>query len=383
MTGFLQPTDINNISATYKEFFVDGFSAENPVRQRTGKSHDIRFYFEGFQMQKCFGLILERASLVIRSDPLILGRNIPAGGELCGDVVNDSLALNACYLSFGSETAAEEIAGVIRLREMGGAGRTLRLELFHSEDNDYYTFEEFVDLLLIRLKDKVEHFYGRGAAQLDVSFGVTPRGRFLLAWKPNDHIKNVMGGGFRTLEIDINVYTSPLWGLMKRWVHIVKLRRGDVVQDTVIDGDGIEFLISRTAETDRAFDAGTGLVVLLSDELTKYQKSDSITPVNASGEIGVASFSSGYIGVDKHGTELIFDASTWNNTLIAPKIDFDPESTLSAFSVIISSGIGNSLFDQLIDQAGIKLQAGGYANNADQVRAALNAMVLTLTMRLY
>lgn len=338
--GYIQPTFLSQTgktNATEAGFWGD-------VNEREG-TVTFSFYFEDIDLQRCYGLQVESLWLNgIKStkDPKILRS---ATSELCADCIDDELTTEVGYYSFSpAASRVGVLPGKLVFREASNPSNIHTLHLFseYGGDNGYYTFFEFAELVRDKLKVKLEALYG-GVHTIPVEVYINSRGRFVLTWELPPALKAIVGH----LQIDMNPENSTLLNLVERYFIFERFRRDEYTYDTVTQGDGVEFLRSLAT---RAIGGGGGgggnavgtavantpVVVALSPELSQFEKDDCITPLAATGE--VCTFFPSVIG-DINTRPFMIGGAVNSGNLHAPKLPFDPNYSLSSFTVQLVTSV--------------------------------------------
>lgn len=361
--------DVPNLGGfTGLEVYLSNYPKNAPSIQQ---AQSVKFKFEGVNMQNVFSLQLENAILVGVDRAPPVSRRIPTeSGNLCGDGVDDQLANQVIFLEGGYNFASNRGRGALKilLRNMhasplygSNVEYLMEISIFHAEDTGYYTFEQFFDKVVARLKDNFEKHFG-GVGTLAVEFILTSEGFFRLIFKP-DATLLAAAGNFSDLEIDINPITSPGVGLIRNWLCPSRLLKGGQTSGTVVDGDGIEFVVKRVEPVNEASNLVTPWVVFISKELTEYQNGDSITPVQASGELGVGILSHlnalvGGIPTAANVNPTAYACSVSDGSLVAGKVRFDDTVIVENFEVEVATAVNNPLLQTMLTAAAPANAAG-------------------------
>jgi len=300
---------------------------------RTGNTYgevELLFYFEDVDIQNCYGIKVKSIMLEAYSGAVTTKakRTVPLDGELCGDVVDDEISGDMRLYDFTGGKSR------IKIRErISGTVHTIDVFDNNGYENGYYSVEELLIALKTKLKTYLDNRFSPNT--INVEIFVDPNdGRLVIAWSGvNIH---AITGGF---DIDLNAVTSPFFAIIRRYFVYDKFKRNAYTYGSVSDGDGVSFLRSVRANTggDSTVGNTNTIGVAISPELTQFQKSDSITPIAASGEIATFAMVevSNSLGDQGGGYATWFSAEE-KGTLNSPKVDFDPNYTLSSFTVLVN-----------------------------------------------
>lgn len=357
--GKIQPTKIGGDVLT-KEFWGN-ISGDQ-------KTINFMFYFEDVNIQDCYGIQVEQLQLLgVPSDIVIKSKS--SGGELCGDLIDDSLSGTAMYCAFNGG------GGVMRFREINNPSVVHTIDIFDrfGSQNGYYTLED----IFVEIKSKVKTFLDRHyfPNTINLEVYVNSSGRIVLAWS-GAAIVAATGG----LQLDISRSTSTIMRFIYRHLIVDKIKRGVYTSGAVVNGDGIEFLVDKRSvnigDSTSTLNGTTNLGVAISPELTQFQRKDSITPLAAAGEIATFTLHSLVPGGE-------YAASSSDGTLYAPKVSFDPSYTLDSFTVSLTFAANSKLLSEFYTNLFIKgpgnviQMAGNFNDNLEE------RITLTLTARLF
>lgn len=381
--GFLEPRSLNSEDFTFTAAQAGAggqlkpafWSVGEPGAPVAGKSIALKFFFEDVYLQNCYGIEVERISLGgIQNTAKIARRNESATEALCADVCDDEFVNTASYFSFNQSKRR----GVhdLSIREVT-TGKIHNLFIFgDSSDNDgYFTGEEFIAHLKTALKNKLNEFYPQGAGGINVEFYFDgAEGRFVLAWELPAAVKAIVGH----LEIAIDELNSPIMSVINRYFVYDKFKRNNYTYGTVTSGDGISYLRSvgnnllnaGSANFLDKFGYSTSAMIAVSPELTKFAKDDSLTPVSVTGEIATFyPFAPGEFGSSK---EIV--GSKMQGNLFAPKLTFDPNETISSFTVEVYIPESNQALRLLLSSTDLNYGAFAPAD-LDEIRKRLHLVV--------
>lgn len=335
--GFLEPRGLDEIIVGVKN--QQGGSSFTLKPSATNDFYELRFYFNGITIQNCYGIQVEK--IVLEGIPSVTNVT-PRGARLCADVIDDDLSNNLDYYAFNNPRMRTRSSFDFSVRETG-TSVIHNLHLF-SEDGSsldgYYTPEEVFSLVKTRLEKKLREVLGDLNIFVEFYYNTTEN-RYVLAWELPVAVKNAIG----ELEIGLTESVSPILSVFYRFFSVDKLKRNHYTYGTVTSGDGISF-VRRSGDggrSDGTFLENLGLysttMVAVSNDLTKFQRDDSITPLQATGEIAVFQPKSiNFYGPDQTGR---LDTRGWvanvaDGTLSSPKLPFDPKDTLNNFVVSLN-----------------------------------------------
>lgn len=340
-----------------------------------GKTIQLKFFFEDVFLQNCYGIEVERLSLGgLQNTAVVARRNESASASLCADVCDDEFVNTASYFSFNQ--SKRRGLHDLSIRE-AATGKIHNLFIFgDSSDNDgYFTGEEFIAHLKTALKTKLNEFYPQGAGGINVEFYFDgAEGRFVLAWELPAAVKTVVDH----LEFAIDELNSPIMNVINRYFVYDKFKRNSYTYGTVTSGDGISYLRSvgnnllnaGSANFLDKFGYSTSAMIAVSPELTQFAKDDSLTPVSVTGEIATFyPFAPGVMGSSK---EIV--GSKMQGNLFAPKLTFDPNETLRSFTVEVYIPESNQALRLLLNSTDLNYAAFD-ANQIDEIRKRLHLVL--------
>jgi len=358
--GKINPTRIGGVIQS-KEYWGTPSGDEKTIT--------LTFSFQDVSIQDCYGIQVE--SLELLGVPTTVAfKSRAAGGELCGDILDDSLSGTTYYCNFTGG------GGVLQFREIKNPSVVHKIHIFDPKgyENGWYSLEDVFTAIKSKVKSFLDTHYSPNTINVEVF--VNSEGRIVLAWS-GAAIEAITGG----LQLDYSITTSTLFSFINRFLIIAKFKRGAYTSGAVVNGDGVEFLIEprsvNAGDTINTLIGTTNLGVAISSELTQFQRKDSITPIAASGEIatfnlGYNQFSSGYLSTAAQGT------------LYAPKVAFDPSYTLDSFTVSLTFAAQSELLTRFFDTMFSKQQGGGFgAIQTGWVDNLEERLTLTLTARLF
>ncbi len=341
----LSLTDLDAQGGPAANWLID---TNNGDQKSTGKVN-ARFYFNDVDIQRCYGLKVENIVLsAIPEDGAVFIRP----RELCADTVNDNLVLSARRYNFNSDPS---VGTVIQFRNLnyknvnappGVKLHTIRLFAADGSENGFYSPVELLEAVVAKIKAYFESYYAPNLFNIHF-FVDSASGKLVIAWKPDPAIEAVIGGGF---DVNISSSVSTVFKLLNRFLIIDRFRRGVYNYDTVVNGDGISFVLKRGGvdDLDRGGQGVSNLanahplMIAISPELTQFEKDDSITPVAATGEIAT------FYPTIQTDQDVHLYASTRDGTLFSPKLPFDPNFSLNSFTVELVFAANSKLFESLL-----------------------------------
>lgn len=344
--GFLQPKTLNIVG------IKAGQGVGAPVLWTTLKGipednrslTELTFYFGDLDIQRCYGIQIESAAFIgLPSDTVVIPKN--ARSELCADSIDDVLVNRAVFMNFSALRG-----GVLEFRESNNPTQTKTMTLFSPSglDDGYYSGAELFELVKQRVKEKLEIHYG-GLDVVHVEFYIDPTyNRYVLAWELGPAIK----AQIQSIQLNMDPRTSTIFKLLEIYLQKDRFYLGVFTHDTVTAGDGLTFLRSSRTYGSMGSDNFNGssvldraanvhpMMTLISPELTQFEKDDSITPVSGIGEICTM------FPVDDNGK---FWANDKYGSLTAPKLPFDPNFSLTEFTVKVVFPTRSELFDYFLN----------------------------------
>lgn len=339
--GFLEPRSLDDIISgtggklVKKKPQPSNFSLKPSA---TNDFYELRFYFNGISIQNCYGIQVEKIVLEgIPATTTVQPRG--ASSRLCADVIDDDLSNNLDYYAFNNSRIRARTSFDFSVRETR-TGVIHNLHLFSDDGSSldgYYSPEELFLIVKTRLEKKLRQVLGDLSIFVEFYYSTTEN-RFVLAWELPVAVKNVIG----ELEIGLAETASPILSVFYRFFCVDKLKRNYYTYGTVTSGDGVSFV--RRAG-DGGISEGTLLenlglysttMVAVSNDLTKFQRDDSITPLQATGEIAV--FQPKPVSYFAPDPQKTLDTRAWtanvqDGTLFSPKLPYDPKDTLNNFVI--------------------------------------------------
>jgi hypothetical protein len=212
-----------------------------------------------------------------------------------------------------------------------------------------------------------------------VELFVNTDGRIELAWSG---LGSLSGGG---VTPDLYSVTSPLLNFLLGHLTFSTYKSSGVNYGTVVNGQSMVFMVKRNGGIASGLDVFPSHypnVILISRELSQFQKEDSVTPFGGIGEIAVARipFSTGYNldagNIQADGILNTLSVSEFDGTLFAPKLPFSPDYTLDTFYVTVECSPDNEVLRQYFNPIGAHY-------NHDQIELRVRQLKMTLFLKMW
>lgn len=305
----------------------------------------LKFKFEDVNLQNVFSLQVSGVQFHGMVD-FVVRRATSEVSSLGADFISDAMTMNIERYIFSDGF------GSWRFRELGDPTKEHVLHLFTEVDNGRYTAEEFLILLVSRIKSKWEAKFP--SFTVNVELFVNTDGRIELAWSG---LGSLSGGG---VTPDLYSVTSPLLKFLLGHLKFSTYKSSGVNYGTVVNGQSMVFMVKRDGGISSGLDvfpSNYPNVILISRELSQFQKEDSVTPFGGIGEIAVCRVPYNgnlFYNPDPNGQRGFLNTanvSEFDGSLFAPKIPFDPDYTLDTFYVTIECSPNNEVLKEFFNPA--------------------------------
>lgn len=369
--GFIVPrslTDIQRVKQPLSELNTWGKTDDE------SKEVTLDFVFQNIDLQGCYGIEVEGAflsGLNVNQNPV---RIRTASSELCADAVDDDLSTRFSRCQFSAESG-----GTISFREVNtGVVHTTSLFSTYGLDNGFYTMSMLIEAVKTRVKSFLDSKFSPETVNVEF-FIDNVSGKLVLAWELPPAIQNLVG----YLEMDVNPESSTILKYLYEYFMYDNFKRGAYTYDTITKGDGIaftrtvnDFMDSRAGGGNLAGNviSNTPLFVLVSPELTQFEKQDSINQITTSGEIGTV------IPI-RFGANNCIGGTKQNGTLFSPKIPFDPNYSLQEFTVkVVGAGDNGLMLNAFLNAV---FHQAGVVAPGDDIELMAKRLSLLLIARIY
>jgi hypothetical protein len=333
--GYLQDTrSLNpNVVKGNKVSFYLQQNASDPFTR-------LSFFFDNVSLQNIS--TVEVVQIVVWGmQETGLSRRMLAGSNcLCGDAVDDTFSTLEKYYSFGGQDCIIQV-------NAKKLGKKYSIVVFKREEAGFYTVEEILDRLKLKVAELLLHIDPSVAASIQCEYYVNQRGLI-------DFIFNASFLGTGAVgEVEIDLSNVAGFNNFMRYIqtifHIVKYETNASSEDgSIVGGQKMELRLSSAAVDYNPMIDAIGEILFSSDSLTRFQRDDNECNLGGSSSI----FASGMIGQTQNiNAPQWYFSKAFPNNLQTSKMKYDSLTTLEEFSVdlLIAPRIANDYFQNFIN----------------------------------